>query len=136
MTPLKNPSIDEVLLALSRWQERLRLLDWFVDVRLCHRSEISEGSLASIDVNHWTRSAVVRLGFPDEWTPEDDDQHRDWETNLVHELLHIQWIEYRKADGEGSREIVEERSCNDLSSALVTLARVGETREGGKDAKG
>lgn len=126
-------SQEELEHALEQWQKRLRLQDWEVEVRLCHRSEISDGCVASVDRYYFTRTALIKIGLPDEWTSGDSEIQRDWETNLVHELIHLVWLDYEKADGPKFLEIAEERACNDLAAALVGLKRLANEKGAGID---
>lgn len=120
----QTPSQETLDATLAKWLQRLRLQDWRIEAEFISRNHIKDRCLAEINPNRYNRSAKISLAPPSEWQPYTDPaEHSYWEANLVHELLHIYWVEYQCFEEGEDRDLIEERACNDLATALVELSQ-------------
>lgn len=71
---------------LKQWQERLRLQDWLVKVKIGRQREMQLNRLGEISFNTHTKTARITILDPIDY---DDWGKQDMENTLVHELLHL-----------------------------------------------
>lgn len=105
------------------WQERLRLQDWNVEVRLCRLNEIAGGdALASITHYEERKDAVMRLLAPMDIPLVKEDflgcEASNYDLSIVHELLHLHLIPLSDYNNPAKR-VAEEQAINAISRCLV-----------------
>jgi hypothetical protein len=111
--------------ALCRiWQERLRLQDWDITVKVVRLHEFDhKGTAGDAETFIAKQCAVIRLvehndRLPDTMVPYDD------EMTLVHELLHVHFKSSQPEIDEDSLPWQEhERAIHRVSEALVRAYR-------------
>jgi hypothetical protein len=106
--------------ALLAWKKRLRLQDWAIRAELVSPREL-EGSRGRVQVFLPLKEAGIRIGRQHN-DPEYDIRGQDHEVALVHELVHIHTEPFWPKK-EGLKWDMAEQAVNDLSWALVNLAR-------------
>ncbi len=108
-----------------KWQERLRLLDWDVKYRFAKKGECDEAW--GLTERDWhSKTATIIMVSPDNPYWGTDDHPRDFETILVHELLHIHMAPFAFEVGSPSHT-TEENIVNQVSRLLVALERQDES---------
>lgn len=71
------------------WQERLRLRDWVITIRICRYHELEE-SIGDCLVDEHTKTALIKLMDPiDEASVPNLLYAYSLEETMIHELLHI-----------------------------------------------
>lgn len=121
---------DALQALCAEWQQRLRLMDWRVLVRVVPAYEMPtlEGECHCFDQ---TKEAVIRLsesiGKPQN-TPIASLFPCDPERVLVHELLELHFDAF-KAEKEGPTLTAQELAINILADALVALKRAASPEE-------
>lgn len=104
------------------WQQRLRLVDWAVDIRYAREHEFGPESTSAGDVS-WleeAKMARIRLLDPIDYKPDTYTGY-DEERTIVHELLHLHFVPFDIADGPGC--MAQEQAINAIAQALVSLMR-------------
>ncbi len=119
-------SEDDVQALLQKecelWQQKLRLQDWNVEVRLCRLNQLPEDSIACIQ--HYTerKDAVLKVLSPMDIPLVKDEflgtEAANYDLSLVHELLHLHLIPLSDYSNE-SRRMAEEQIVNTLSRTIV-----------------
>jgi hypothetical protein len=114
---------DELQALCEEWQQRLRLQDWTVFVRLLRQRDMpDENDQAHV---HWVltkRNAKIAIldpidYSPDCWTPQDQ------EISLVHELLHLHCAGFDDFKPDHPPGIALEQMIHAVSTALVMTKR-------------
>jgi hypothetical protein len=113
-----------VATVLAHWQERLRLQDWTLIVRVARLFDLGNATLGDIDISKVKRQALIRLLHPDDFEGQlfhFDGEVRDWELTLVHELVHIHFDDTLPADWMNDRMLLRavERAVDAIAKALV-----------------
>ena len=113
-------TLDELTALCAEWQERLRLQDWMVHIRLARAHEIPNlgGYCEYLNCQKIARIAV--LDHVD-WTTSEWTVH-DMEEILVHELLHLQHSNHTYEKGTLQYEALE-IAIDTTAQALVQLKR-------------
>lgn len=112
--------------SLTYWQEKLRLRDWIIKVKIARQRDMSlSDKLGEINFNVHTKTALISIIDPSDY---DDWGEQDMENTLVHELLHLHFsaISYHF----GNKDIVvyemfEEQAIESITSGLVGVLREG-----------
>ncbi len=102
------------------WQQRLRLADWKISIKLVRTAALKPKTLGNI---HWdadTRIAVIKVLDIADYKLSFPDTLKDMEFTVVHELVHLQLSSLPR--NEASRS-AEEKAVNTLTEALLTLDR-------------
>lgn len=89
MTPKTFISQSEAQECCAYWQRQLRLSDWLVKVNIVRRFDLPEGRVADCTYHLDSKSATVRLLYPNDFHPACEFYDRDHEVALVHELEHL-----------------------------------------------
>lgn len=127
----ESASVNQIEVeALGRlWQERLRLQDWDITVRLTRASEFADKSTAGeCDVFLSKQCALIRVQDPIDWheLPKNQACHGwDVEYTIVHEMLHVHMRE-SEPDGDDHDSPVwraHERAIHRISEALLKAYR-------------
>lgn len=116
--------VEEMLQAeCLLWQQRLRLQDWNVQVKLCRLNEISGGdALANITHYEERKDAVMRLLAPMDIPLVKEEflgcEASNYDLSIVHELLHLHLIPLSDYNNPAKR-VAEEQAINAISRCLV-----------------
>ena len=102
------------------WQQRLKLQDWDITIRLVPTTELKPKTLGNIHWDSATKTATVRALSLADYKLSYPDALRDLEFTVVHELIHLQLSSLPRS--EASRG-AEERAVNQLTEALLELSR-------------
>ena len=104
---------------LAKWQPRLGLMHWRINIRWAKSGEMTEASNhAEVQHNPRALRADILVQYPDDYAAQAGCFHHDdhaIESSVVHELLHLvfspvcEWL-----DDDGS---------SDMERAVVTLER-------------
>lgn len=116
-----NLTEQELQELCRKWQERLRLQDWDIVVRLVRKRDfaIKDGVDGECEWESQNKIAIIRILDPIDYDP-DCILEQDIERTLVHELLHLHFALFRE---EGIRETLLEQAICAISKTLVALAR-------------
>jgi hypothetical protein len=105
---------------LHYWQQKLRLLDWKVTITFARKDDIDDDCQASVNWNLHSRTAVIKVLDPRDYTSE-LDVPQDIEDSVCHELVHLHlayWDTKNKA-----ADVQMEQAIESLTEALVSLKR-------------
>lgn len=105
---------------LQVWQERMNLKDWKITVHLVPADQLEPKTLGNV---HWdtdVKTASISVLSPEDYKMPYDAMLNDMEFTIVHELVHLELASLPRS--EASRR-VEEHAVNEISSALLRLAR-------------
>lgn len=103
------------------WQQRLRLQDWRVSVKLVRKHELPDCHAEAMPHSR-TKVAKIRIVTPDDRDPEwADETELEW--SLVHELMHLYCPDLSPGDDE---DIDFETMLNLVSEALVLAYRAAK----------
>ncbi len=132
--PTDNEAEPPVLLDLEKveemlqaecllWQQRLRLQDWNVHVKLCRLNEISGGdAIANITHYEERKDAVMKLLAPMDIPLVKDEflgcEASNYDLSIVHELLHLHLLPLSDYNNPAKR-VAEEQAINAISRCLV-----------------
>lgn len=102
------------------WQERLRLSDWKVVVKIVKRSEmVTQDSLAECAWNLERKRADVHLL---DTRARTTDENPDMEADLVHELLHLHFAPFWDHE-DNNKAVPQEQAIDIIAEALVAAYR-------------
>ena len=86
MTSISAKGIEKLV---ALWTKRLRVQDWDISVKIVPQSLLAENNtLGQCELSNTKREAFISILNP-EFRLKDDGSTEDFETILVHELLHI-----------------------------------------------
>jgi hypothetical protein len=110
----------------SKWQTRLRLLDWDIYVRWAFKQE-NEDVWGICYPSNTTKEAVIIMQNPRLYKELDPDYYQaDVEVTLVHEILHLHFAPFNNPSGS-HMEMIEEIIVSHLAQLLVALDRRDES---------
>lgn len=107
---------------LELWQRRLRLQDWFVDLRVSRNHEMPSGNQDG--ATHFclrTKEAVIHVLHPSDRDPRSVCRY-DFEQVLVHELLHLHFAG-ATPDNDTPEMVALEQAIDLTAWALVQAYR-------------
>jgi hypothetical protein len=111
------PTRRQLDAALRFWTRLLRLQDWTIEVRFCRCYDINAGGCVAITPKR--KVAIIKIAEPaDHEHPLD----HDWESTLIHELLHIH-LEGWDVEDDSADDVDKEQSTDLIARALLTLKR-------------
>jgi hypothetical protein len=126
-TPL---TVDAAMSLAQRWQALLRLQDWDVKIELARLADLGAGTLGDCSPNLLKRQTRIRLLDPRDVDGQGfwfDGEAWDWETTLVHELLHLHFHDVVPSWDEGRPDAkAAERAIDAMAKALILLDRRAE----------
>lgn len=110
--------------SLRYWQERLRLQDWIIEVRIVRAREMSRDCAAQVNWTLSKKMATIQILDQVDYPP-DCMGSRDMENDLVHELLHLHLAPINDHFGEGSPvySTFEEQAIESITSGLINAER-------------
>jgi hypothetical protein len=121
-TALLDITEEELAAICCHWQERLRLRDWTVTVRLVRHHQLSQsGRDGEISIFADAKIAEMRVLTPRD-RPTDCIEAPDPEETIVHELLHIHTHELSRYHKPSKRR-AEEQAITALAAAFISLHR-------------
>ncbi len=108
---------------LKYWQEKLRLQDWIIEVKISRAKELMQDTCACV---HWTLSkkmGSIKILDPIDY-PDDVMGVRDMENDLIHELLHLHFapINDRLNDND-FYSMFEEQAIESIAYGLIETER-------------
>lgn len=111
--------------ACREWQERLFLRDWDIKTQIVRRTQLVDGDgMGEVRYKHGKRMAIINLLDPVDYESE-MLWPQDHEVTLVHELLHLHFVEFEAEEGT-TQDNAQERAIDSISKALVGLRRSGK----------
>lgn len=117
---------EQLEILCLEWQQRLRLQDWRVAVKIVPQYEIP-GNWGECSRNTRKKIATIRVAFPTATDAcVDHDFPEDPEVVLVHELLHLTFADFDVTnDGEVDPLVsqAQEQAINMIAGALVEAKR-------------
>ena len=119
------PMLNEAQIAgwVKRWQKRLSLDDWRIDVKIVRRWQLPKGTVANI---HWSfprKQATIKVLDSIDSTLPKSDIVRDSELSVVHELSHLSMA---KLPLDSNITELEEEAVKKISAALLALDKSEE----------
>lgn len=111
----------------DEWVNRLGLSGWMVQAKFTNeRGEMYKQGYADVDISETTREVALRLlRFKYRDSKKNVLISKDYEVDLVHELLHI-WVEqFRKINMTERDYTVMEQFIESMARVLVALKRAG-----------
>ena len=106
---------------LQKWQKRLGLMDWTINVRFSDWCDQNQASgRAHIKMN--IQFADIRL-LALEDRQENDPCDTDPELDLVHELIHVRLWATDPSDAVGALHHCREQAIEWIAKALITTDR-------------
>lgn len=113
-------TLDQLQELCTIWQKRLRLQDWVIRIVLVPAREITGTGRCSYEID--SKSALVQILRPEDYSGDRDLWPYDMEEVLVHELLHLHWAPLKTREGS-PEETAEEQAVASLAGALTRLSR-------------
>lgn len=117
-------SQEELQEKLKYWQEKLRLQDWIIEVRIARSEDMMESVSACVNWTLSKKMAIIKVLDPIDY-PDDIMGVRNMEDDLVHELLHLHFAPIN--DHFGGRGKVyntfEEQAIESIASGLISCIR-------------
>ncbi len=113
---------DQLQEKLKLWQERLRLQDWIVSVKIVRRREMQPDRQGEIEFNLYNKVAMISILEPIDY---DDWGKQDMEDTLVHELLHLHLagINFHFGKNNDVYEMLEEQAIESIAHGLIQTER-------------
>lgn len=108
---------------LQTWKKRLRLQDWELELHIVRRYRTRDGGSGSCEIVPNYKSAVITITHRDDFGSEDRFD-RDFESTLVHELLHLHVETFADQDAGETRDTLKEQAIVSLERAFMALGRV------------
>jgi len=116
---------EELVELCVEWQERLRLQDWDIEVKLVRQTEIANPNWqAQCNINFSNSDALIKvMDNIDYANIHQVDAQQDMEHSLVHELVHILFQQADKTAKDSVEELILEQAINKIAGALLKLKR-------------
>jgi hypothetical protein len=117
--------IEEIDKRVAWWAKLLRVQDWEIEAgfeRLCNRDEGNDAA-AWNTIDETQKFSRITIIDPDDWA-DSWTYNKDWETALVHEMIHLLIHPFMPKKGD-PRNASAEQAIVCLSNALVALVRHG-----------
>lgn len=115
---------DNLAAEVKRWQKLLRLVDWKVDAKFVHQSDIAHTECATVSIFGCAKDAEIKIVWPNEF-PEQWEDSRDWQHSLIHELIEVHCDRFKPEKGAPA-DMDAEVAINLIASALLELDRKAE----------
>ena len=111
---------------LREWQQRLRVQDWTVAIKICRSLEMGIGHGGEVETFLKKKLAIISL-----LDPIDDDSvpdfPLDYEKTIVHELIHLHFEPFLNGDSNSAEHIAQEQAIDLLARSLVDLKREADS---------
>jgi len=106
------------------WQHRLNLDDWNISVAVVRASDLKPRTLGNIHWDTGSKSAVIRVLDPVDYTLKGQAMLRDVEFTVVHELIHLELAPVLSPlERTDANRRDEEHAVNHMADALLKLDR-------------
>lgn len=116
--------LDQLAERCDYWMRRLRLQDWDIRLGIIRERDFATGLGAAGEFSAWPNKKLVAINLLDPVDYEDDLHiEYDMEVILVHELLHIHFLDVGEQENKSERTDAEEIAVHVLSTTLVTIDR-------------
>lgn len=106
------------------WQKRLNLESWKISVAVARATELKPKTLGNIHWDSDTKTAIIHVLDPADYTLPFDAMLQDMEFTVVHELIHLELspvLAPLQRTDENRRD--EEHAVNHMAQALLDLDR-------------
>lgn len=114
---------EELQLACTEWQKRLRLQDWIVKPKLSRGRDMAVDSRqGECEFQLKTKIAAIRILDEVDY-PENLIMDHDMEKVLVHELLHLHFAALYANTEDNSINDAQEQAIDCIAFSLVDLIR-------------
>lgn len=119
-------SQDQLNESLIYWQDKLRLNDWIIELKLKRARDMREDCAGSVNWVLSKKMAIIHILEAIDY-PDDVMGVQDMENTLVHELLHLHFASINDVFGNNSDiyEIFEEQAINSIADGLLKIYRGG-----------
>ncbi|GEM_PF-1144546 len=110
------------------WQQRLRLADWDVTVKVVPAMDMS--STQAQGCIHWRiteKTADIKLVTPEDAVKQNPMRPYNLEETLIHELLHLHMAPFEPDSSEQTECMAMEWTINAIAGALLKLANSQES---------
>lgn len=113
---------------LRYWQEKLRLQDWIIEVKIRRGRDMIQDSVACVNWTLSKKMATISILDQVDYDPS-LIWIRDMENDLVHELLHLHFapISDHFSSGNEIYNTFEEQTIESIASGLIALERKSST---------
>jgi hypothetical protein len=102
------------------WQNRLKLADWNIRVKMVRTPELKPKTLGNIHWDTQAKTATIRVLDVYDYRLPYPEMLQDMEFTVVHELIHLQLASLPRSEASRS---AEERAVNHIAEALIQLER-------------
>lgn len=118
---LSNEQLQE---RLAYWQEKLRLQDWIIEVKIKRGMDMMSETSACVNWTLSKKMATISILDPIDYPPNCMGE-RDMENDLVHELLHLHFAPISDHFGENRSvySTFEEQAIESIAFGLVETER-------------
>lgn len=116
--------VQELRKQLVFWQKVLYLQDWTIDIRIVRQWEMGDQlTLAQCEWFIQRKDAIIRVLAPSDLPGVShrflNDEECDYDISVVHELLHLHFAPFHKAEDE----VAHEQAINSISRGIVKAWR-------------
>ena len=115
---------EEALIVCRKWQGRLGLLDWDVQVRIVRSVEL-EGCQGRCKFVTDRKQATILLLEREDYLLAGRQWPQDHEQTLVHELLHLHTV-WWGSEADSDERKLEEQMIHLLAKAFIEMSRRSE----------
>ena len=117
--------LDHLEELLEEWKSILHLEQWDIVLRRSRQKDfLEEDSQGEVTFNSVECQAIIRILDPVDWA--DTPFKQDMEETLVHELLHLIYVDFEPEDQNSLQYTLWHRSIDSTARVLVSLKRKGE----------
>lgn len=113
-------TIEQLQDRMVYWQEKLRLQDWMIKIKIARANEMEANRNAEIAFIYDNKQAYIKI-LDNMDHPKDAWFEHDMEWSLVHELLHLHLGQIRQ--GENIDSVEEEQAIESIVYGLIALDR-------------
>lgn len=114
-------TVEEARIACRKWQGRLGLMDWDVQVKIVRSSEL-EGCQGHCKFVIERKQATIRLLEREDYLLAGRQRPQDHEQTLIHELLHLHTVWWGSEHDSDERKL-EEQMIHLLAKAFIEMSR-------------
>ena len=114
---------EELEKLLKKWQKKLRLDNWDIQVKVVRASEMTLPNVqGENDYSTALHKSVVKILDPIDYET-DLSEEQDMERTLVHELMHLVLWHCTPKESKNLKRQLFETSVEQLANALVDMKR-------------
>lgn len=109
---------------LWKWQKRLGLADWKINVLVVRTTELKPRTLGNIHWDNERKTAIIRVLDPSDYKLAPRAMLDDIEFTVVHELIHLELSPVLSPlQRNDANRMEEEHAVNHMAQALLDLER-------------